>query len=105
MSEVTLLRFGALEGRVLNALWTFEEATASDLHNLLNDDAVSIAVLKLALEKLRLKRMIRLRRVHRTCYYRAALDRRAFVELLKMQLAGFLGSEGETLLQEVFRAR
>jgi predicted transcriptional regulator len=97
--ELALLRFGQLEGRVLHALWLFEEVTLADLHHLLAASVVSRAGLRAALEKLHLKRLVRLRKVHRTCYYRAAVDQATFIRLLHAQLLGFLGAEGMTLLR------
>lgn len=97
--EPALLRFGRLEGRVLNALWSFEEVTLADLHHLLGDAALSLTSLRATLEKLHLKHLIRLRKVHRTCYYRAALDQATFIRLLHAQLSGFLGREGMSLLR------
>lgn len=96
--ELALLRFGALEGRVLHALWSFEEVTLADLHHLLIDTVPSVAVLRSTLEKLHLKRLIRLRKVHRTCFYRAAVDQSTFIRLLRAQLAGFLGEDGMRML-------
>lgn len=96
--DLPLLRFGELEGRVLHALWSFEELTLADLQNLLATPAVSHANLRAALEKLHLKRLIRLRKLHRTCYYRAAYDQATFIRLLHVQLSGFLGTEGMALL-------
>lgn len=97
-AEPALLRFGALEGRVLHALWTFEEVTLADLHHLLADPAISATGLRATLEKLHLKHLIRLRKVHRTCYYRASVDRHTFIALLHLQLARFLGEDGMSLL-------
>jgi len=97
-AELALLRFGQQEGRVLHALWTFEEVTLADLHGLLADTGLSRSSLRTTLEKLHLKRLVRLRKVHRTCYYRAAFDQPTFIRLLHAQLAGFLGAEGMSLL-------
>lgn len=97
--ELALLRFGRAEGRVLHALWSFEEITLADLHHLLDEPALSLTSLRATLEKLHLKRLIRLRKVHRICYYRAAFDRPTFIRLLRTQLAGFLGEDGMSLLQ------
>jgi predicted transcriptional regulator len=99
IEELALLRFGPREGRVLHALWSFEEVTLADLHHLLFEPAISLGSLRSTLEKLRLKRLVRLRHVHRTCYYRAAFDQPTFIRLLHSQLSEFLGSEGMSLLQ------
>jgi len=92
--ELALLRFGPLEGRVLAALWSFEEVTLADLQHLLAEPALSTASLRAVLDRMHLKRLIHLRKVHRTRYYRAALDRATFLRLLHAQLAGFLGADG-----------
>ncbi|HVL75662.1 MAG TPA: BlaI/MecI/CopY family transcriptional regulator [Noviherbaspirillum sp.] len=99
--ELALLRFGPLEGRVLHALWAFHEVTLADLHHLLGDAALTPTVLRATLERLHLKRLIRLRKVHRTCFYRAALDQSTFISLLHHQLAGFLGEEGMSQLRHL----
>ena len=99
--EVALLRFGPLEGRVLHTLWSFDEITLADLHHILADPAISQAVLRSALEKLHMKRFIRSRKVHRTCFYRAAIDQSTFIRVLHAQLAGFLGKAGMAILRDV----
>jgi predicted transcriptional regulator len=97
--ELALLRFGPLEGRVMHTLWSFDEITLADLHHLLADTAISQSVLRSTLEKLHLKRLIRSRKVHRTCFYRAAFDQATFIRLLSVQLAGFLGEAGMVVLK------
>jgi predicted transcriptional regulator len=97
--ELALLRFGPLEGRVLHTLWSFDEITLADLHHLLADTAISQSVLRSTLEKLHLKRLIRSRKVHRTCFYRATFDQSTFIRLLRVQLAGFLGEAGMAILK------
>jgi predicted transcriptional regulator len=96
---LALLRFGQLEGRVLHTLWSFGEITLGDLHQLLADTALSRSVVRSTLEKLHLKRLVRLRTVHRTCFYRAAVDQTTFIRLLKAQLTDFLGEAGMARLR------
>lgn len=103
--QLALLRFGALEGNVLRLLWVLEEATLADLHRSLALPELSVAALRRALEKLHLKRVIYLRTVGRTCYYRAALDRNAFINLLREQLADFFDADGLTVLPAHARQR
>lgn len=92
--ELALLRFGPLEGRILRALWSFEEVTLADLQHLLAEPTLSTASLRAVLDRMHLKRLIHLRKVHRLRYYRASLERRTFLRLLRTQLSGFLGEDG-----------
>ena len=97
--KLSLLRFGPLEGRVLQMLWSFDEITLADLHHLLADLTISESVLRSTLDKLHMKQLIRFRKVHRTCFYRAAVDQATFIRLLHAQLSGFLGEAGMASLQ------
>lgn len=93
-----LLRFGPLEGRIMQSLWAFDEVTLADLHHLLSEPTVSQSALRSTLEKLHLKRLVRMRKVHRTCFYRPSIDQAIFIRILRAQLSGFLGGGGMALL-------
>jgi len=99
--QLALLRFGALEGRIMQALWCYEEVTPADLHLLLGDAAISQDVLRSLLEKLHLKHLVRFRRVHRTVFYRATIDRARFIHILRCQLAEFFGDSAPALLDSI----
>jgi predicted transcriptional regulator len=98
--EPALLRFGTLEGRILHALWAFDELTQADLQLMLAEFGVHAAVLRAALEKMNFKRLVRVRTVHRIRYYRATVDRSTFIALLRGQLLDFLGDDGMALLRQ-----
>lgn len=103
-NELALLRFGQMEGRILNTLWMFGEITLTEMQLLLSDAMISQSSLRATLEKLHVKRLIRIRKVNRTAFYRPSLQRPDFIHALHTQLYDFLGESGMESLKNTTRA-